>query len=115
MDKAIIGKRIRRQRESLLLTREEFSEKIGISTQFLAQIENATRGMSAETLYKMCVTFEISADYILLGQQATNGIKLPAVDLLSQVPPEYVGLLEETLQTFLAVIALSESKDQPAQ
>ena len=111
MDKSVVGKRIRHKRESLSLSREEFAEKIGISSQFLAQIENATRGMSADTLYKICVTFGISADYILLGQQPTDGMRVPAVDLLTQIPPKYVGLLEESLNTLLSLIALAEDRN----
>ena len=35
-----IGKRLRRQREKINMTREEFAEKACISPQFLAEIEN---------------------------------------------------------------------------
>ena len=54
MDKKIIGGRLRRQREDLQLTREKFAEIVGISAPFLAEIESGRKGMSAETLYKIC-------------------------------------------------------------
>nr|WP_317359446.1 helix-turn-helix transcriptional regulator [uncultured Tyzzerella sp.] len=62
-----IGARIKEQRKKLNLTRETFSEKISISPQFLSEIENGKKGMSIETLYKICNTFNISADYLLFG------------------------------------------------
>jgi|GEM_PF-5235536 len=37
IDKMAIGNRLRRQRERLSLTREEFAEQIEISPQFLAE------------------------------------------------------------------------------
>ena len=108
MDKVAIGKRLRQSRESLSLSREEFSEKVGISSQFQAQIETATKGMSAETLYKICTNFDISADYLLLGKQPTGGEQLPGVDFLKQIPPQYVGLLEENLKNFLSLIKTAQ-------
>ena len=62
-----IGARIKEERKKLNLTRETFSEKISISPQFLSEIENGKKGMSIETLYKICNTFNISADYLLFG------------------------------------------------
>ncbi|MCX7842663.1 MAG: helix-turn-helix domain-containing protein, partial [Clostridia bacterium] len=69
-----IGKRLRRQREELGLIRENFAEKVGISPQFLAEIENGKKGMSADTLYKICESFNFSADYILFGKISAENI-----------------------------------------
>lgn len=110
MDKEIIGKRIRRQREQLSLIREEFSEKVGISPQFLAEIENGKKGMSAETLYKICDTFGISADYILLGRQSANGTPTPAMDMLCNIPTQYTSMVEDILSAFNKTIEIAESK-----
>ena len=46
-----LGLRIRRCREDIGLTREQFAEQVKISPQFLAEIENGKKGMSAETLF----------------------------------------------------------------
>lgn len=110
MDKISIGKRVRRQRESLSLTRDQFSEQIGISPQFLAEVENGKKGMSAETLYKICNRANASSDYILFGRQAAGNIKTPAVEMLCKVPPQYSELLEDVLQTFISTIEKAENK-----
>lgn len=93
MDKILIGNRVRRQRESLQLSREEFSEKVGISPQFLAEIENAKKGFSAETLYKICEKADVSADYILFGELSENS-KVPLFKTLKTLPVEYQEILE---------------------
>lgn len=67
-DKLLVGQRVRRTRESHDYTREQFSEKINISPQFLAEIENGTKGMSIETLSRICLYYG-SADYILFGRE----------------------------------------------
>ena len=40
-----IGKRLRRQREKINMSREAFAEKANISPQFLAEIENGKKGI----------------------------------------------------------------------
>lgn len=110
MDKTSIGKRVRRQRESLSLTRDQFSEQIGISPQFLAEIENGKKGMSAETLQKICDRADASSDYILFGRQAGENVNTPAIEMIKKVPPQYCELLEDTLETFLRTIKKAENK-----
>ena len=38
-----VGKRLRRIRSQMNLTREQFAENVGISPQFLAEIENGKK------------------------------------------------------------------------
>ena len=106
MDKATIGKRIRRQREKLVLTREEFAEQAEISARFLAEIENGTKGMSAETICKICNKFGLSADYILLGRQSADDVQTPAIEILSKIPPRYSVMVEDILNAFLQAVSV---------
>ncbi len=70
--KHIIGKRIHSLRTEHQLTQAQFAELIDISVNFLSEIENGKKGISQDTLYKLCSKFSISADYILFGTQPTN-------------------------------------------
>lgn len=63
----IIGKRVHDFRILNEYTQAQFAECIDISINFLSEIENGKKGMSYETLYKLCNHFHISADYILFG------------------------------------------------
>ena len=54
-------------------TREELAEYAGISTRFLYEIENNSKGMSAHTLLNICRALEISCDYILTGTSEYSG------------------------------------------
>lgn len=102
-DKFEIGKRVRRIREMNNFTREQFAEEIDISPQFMAEIENGTKGMSFETLTRMC-RYYASADYILFGRQNTE-IKTPAAQVLAKIPEEYS---EEVATVLDALLAMSE-------
>lgn len=53
MDWVAIGGRIRKQREYLGLTREQFAEKLDITPKFCADIELGTKGMSVPTLCRI--------------------------------------------------------------
>ena len=108
MDRVSVGKRMRRHRKAMSLTREQFSELVDISPQFLSEIENGTKGISAETLYKVCSKATASADYILLGRQNAGDVKTRAVEILSKIPPEYSESVEEVLQNLSHMIELAE-------
>ncbi len=100
MDKDLmlsIGKRLRRQREKMNMIREEFAEKAGISPQFLAEIENGKKGMSAETLYKICDNFNLSADYILMGRVTADTLSSPAASTLNLLGEPYLSYAEDIL------------------
>lgn len=92
-----VGKRLRRVREQLGQTREQFAEQAGISPQFLAELENGKKGMSAETLFKICTRFDQSADYLLLGRHSDASD--PVLAALERVPEPYASLTEELIRT----------------
>ena len=74
-----IGARIRMARESARLTREEFSEQVDISAQFLTDIERGRMGASLETIIKICDVLGVTTDTILRGpdsQRYPEGIIL---------------------------------------
>lgn len=108
-DKVKIGKRLRNQRECLLHTRETFAEQVGISPQFLAELENGSKGMSAETLHKICLSFNISADYLLLGKDSKSTTDTPISLMLNQMLPDYSLVIEDLLKSLLMAIDISKS------
>lgn len=93
-----VGKRLRRIRSQMALTREQFAEQVSISPQFLAEIENGKKGMSADTLFKICTRFDLSADYILLGKASSAQLSDPIQKALSGFSEPYVELTEEIIR-----------------
>ena len=84
-----VGRRIRNYREELGLTREAFAEQVGISPQFLSEIESAKKGISVETLHKICTAFQVSSDYFVFGKPNMN-FDSPANRILEEVAVEYM-------------------------
>ena len=65
-----VGLRIREIREAHNMTRAEFSETCNISDSFLAAVESGKKSITAKTLYKICSSMNVSADYIIRGKSS---------------------------------------------
>lgn len=61
--------RIRQIRKQLGLTQEAFAEQLDISYSAYKKLESGENIPSIETLYKFKQKFQISADYLLFGEQ----------------------------------------------
>lgn len=102
-----IGRRIREKRDDLGISREQFSEIIGITPHFLAQIEMGNKGMSTYTLYKICSGLQASADYILMGRESKNDVS-SLFSLLENVDPADFPYIADIVKTL--VLALGRKK-----
>lgn len=83
-----IGNRIRNFRVSHNLAQGEFAESIGISVNFLSELENGKKGFSSETLFNICHQYNISADYILLNDTPETNPNETIVKLLTTFSAE---------------------------
>lgn len=64
-----VGGRIKQKRLSLRLTRDNLAYIASISDKFLYDIETGKKGMSAETLHKLARAMDVSADWLLDGDE----------------------------------------------
>lgn len=103
-DNIEIGERIRKIREDLKMTREQFSEMIDISDVFLGQIERGERSLSIKTLSKIVYYSGSSTDYILFGEKNNDGTISKINRILSKCSDEtleYIYNLIHSSYTFL--------------
>lgn len=82
-NKSEIGKRIHQIRLQNEYTQAEFAEEIDISVNFLSEIENGKKGLSHDTLIKICLKMNVSADYILFGKKTREYTLLELANSLS--------------------------------
>lgn len=64
-----MNKRIKKLRKELHLTQEEFSSKIGLSRNFIAQIETGMKIPSERTVKDICREFNINEDWLRNGTE----------------------------------------------
>ncbi len=99
-----IGGRLRAYRESLGMNRESFSEQVGLSPQFLAEAETGKKGLSAESIYKICSNSDMSADYLVLGRMKKDKLKNPLDNVLQDMPGDYSVQCAKVLQAVSDII-----------
>lgn len=105
----IVGLRIREIREALQMTRAEFSEKCDISESFLAAVESGKKSITSKTLFKLCTSLNVSADYFILGKD--NDFKTDtALELLNSLDTFSRESAMQILNEY--VIAINNSKSQ---
>ena len=73
-----VGKAIKNIRESAGLTQQQFAELISMGTKNISSVERGERGISIETLERICGKLNVSSDSILFGDRHTNDIDLLA-------------------------------------
>lgn len=108
MDWGSIGRRIRRQREFLGYTREQFAEQLDVTPKFCSDIELGLKGMSVPTLCRISHILKLSTDYILYGTQETSDTSQITL-MLDQCPPDKLSYVETIVKTFL--LAIDNKKD----
>ena len=98
-----IGNNLMRQRIALNLTREQLSEKVGISTTFYANLECGNKMMSLQTLQKLADALCVSTDVLLRGSD--TGSRILSIEKLLQNQPEaYVAYIENMIRLSLKAI-----------
>ena len=84
IDMKKMGRRIRTQREAIHMTRTQLAAKLGVSSKFVADIEYGDKGVSIQTLYRLTQILNLSADYILAGDQAVGEGAAPEIERIKE-------------------------------
>lgn len=110
--KRSVGKRVHDFRVQHDYTQAQFAEFMDISVNFLSEIENGKKGMSQETLYRLCQQFHISSDYILFGITLEDAAKKPdtIIDIANHLSAEELTQVIEYLNSLkmMKMMKLSE-------
>lgn len=95
--KAEIGKRVHEFRIQKHFTQSQFAELIDISVNFLSEIENGKKGMSQDTICRICNHFHISADYLLFGNAAQSDVPYKFSEAANSLSNEELELVTNYL------------------
>ena len=93
--------RIRKAREDMGYTREQFAEKLEVSVSYLAELERGRTGISVKMLIKVCNVLGLSADYVLFGKEREGDAML--LDQLHRIDDRYLPLLNSVITELLAL------------
>lgn len=103
-----MNERIKTLRKSLGLTQEEFSAKIGLSRNFITQIESGAKTPSDRTLKDICRIFNIS--YIWLTEGCGEMEESTDRAIMARIDAIMTGENETAKNIFKAFSKLDESE-----
>lgn len=104
-----IGLRVKRLRENLNLSRENFAEIVDISEYFLVQVELGKRGVSNVTLCKMAEALCTTTDYLLTGREGMSDVS-SITALLEKVDAPFLIGAEMLLKGYINSINFIKTK-----
>lgn len=98
-----VGRRIRKVREDLNLTREQLAEASEMTPRFLTCVENGQSGVSLESLKKLSASLRVSADYLLFGRKCGE-VPQDIADALADIPEGYYDQLVKQIRLFSEIV-----------
>lgn len=89
-----MGQRIMVRRKALRMTQEELSEKLGVSTQMISNLELGKKAIRPENLARVCEVLSLSADFVLTGSNTKTAVDVVA-EKLTQLTAEELKLVSD--------------------
>lgn len=86
-----IGERIRKLRGAE--TQESFGKKLGVSSQYISQLEKGNSQPSLELAMKLCDIYGVTLDWIFVGKQIPK-VQEPDTEYIRVKKDDYIELLE---------------------
>lgn len=104
-----IGERIKQSREKAGYTQERFAEAIGVTVQYISDLERGIVGTSISTMIKICETLCVSSDYILMGLKEKNDLS-DITERLQYLNAQQLDLVNRGINLILESINSSNYK-----
>ena len=97
MNKALLGQRIREQREQQNINQEKFAEMVGISNVHLSEIERGKKTPSMEAFIRIVNALDTPADYLLRYEVKTmkHVIFNEITEKMKDLPPEQIDFITD--------------------
>lgn len=110
MDLSLLGERIKKARIEKRYTLEKLSEEIGISRNFLWEIEAGRKAPAIQTLYNISKTLNLSVDYVFDLSQKSKWLHSEAEDILTteiyrilnKMDSKEIKIIYKLLETYLS-------------
>ncbi len=95
-----IGEEVKRVREQSKVTQEQFAELIGVTPQYISDLERGVVGISIPTLKRLCTAMCVTSDQILFGERPQNDIS-PMLEKCRMLSPEQFAIVSDIVNKFI--------------
>ncbi len=106
-----IGDQIRQARDQAGLTQEQLAEQVGVSPQYVSDLERGVVGVSIGTLKRICLCLGVSSDRLLFGTQDDGRAEFFARKC-SELTPEQYDILEDIVSGYVRGIQLERKRHE---
>ncbi len=96
-----MGERIFLRRKILGLTQEQLAEKLGVSVQMISNLELGKKAIRPENLIKLSKVLQLSADYILAGENSDTNA-LPIIKKISSLNSQEIKIVESMVDYMIS-------------
>ena len=103
----LVGANIKREREKVGYTQDQFSELLSMEPKSLSSVERGVVGVSLTTLLKICEILHISPNVLLLEQSQKNNTD-SIVSQLERLSPEQFGIVSDVITDLLKAFSLNQ-------
>lgn len=102
-DYGMIGKRIRKARQSKGLTQEDLAEKLDVSNAYVSKIERGKTAVNLETISKIAILLEQPSQYILTGadQGSADYMRNEIVEMLQGCSADKIKLIAQVIKPII--------------
>jgi transcriptional regulator with XRE-family HTH domain len=84
------------------LTQEKLAELIGVTHQYLSNLERGLVGTSIPTLVKICNSLNVSSDFILFGKNdERSNANSTLIEKIQRLPKYKADMVETTLNVLI--------------
>jgi transcriptional regulator with XRE-family HTH domain len=103
IDFDMLGTRIKKRRRELNLKQNELSEMLGISNNYLSNIENGHSIPSLEVFSEICIKLKITPDMLLLGVIRIDNIPENIKDNLKLCTNKELKFIDDMIQSIINI------------
>lgn len=96
-----MGERIYTRRRTLGFTQETLAEQMNVSPQMISNLELGKKAIRPENLKRLCQVLNVSADSILMGQEAYYSPSAQLADKLLTLSPDHLQLVNQIIDMCL--------------
>lgn len=95
------GSRIQKRRKALNMQQSELAEKLDISTNHLSTIETGKSHPSYDLLCKLCITLDVTPDYLMMGSLHSYNISKNLIDKLRLCSEHDLTVLDQIVEIII--------------
>lgn len=105
-----IGERIKKARQREGVTQEVLSKSIGVTSQYLSDLERGLVGTSITTLIKICEQLNVTSDHILFDNGDKDVEDIPVISRIRYLRSDQLEIVERTLNLLLKAMDMEPDR-----